>query len=81
MEEGTRLGSRAMFFNAIVSLAANILLPFFVAEVRNGNRAEDKFTMARESIWLRIFNKLKVHLAAMWAASHLLFAICMGATL
>jgi solute carrier family 45, member 1/2/4 len=76
MEEGTRLGSRAMFFNAILSLVANIVLPFFVAEAQHTHK--DMFAASR---WTNLFNKLKVHLGALWAASHLLFAICMGATL
>lgn len=78
--EGTRLGSRAMFYNALLSLLANVLLPFFVAEAGSRKSMQDKLAMSAQSIWVRWFNKLKIHLASLWAASHLIFAICMGAT-
>ncbi|EKM56768.1 uncharacterized protein PHACADRAFT_254080 [Phanerochaete carnosa HHB-10118-sp] len=80
MEEGTRLGSRAMFYNSILALTANLFMPFFVAEAKSRLRMQNKFKMAGQSVWVRWFNKLKMHLASLWAASHLLFAICMLAT-
>lgn len=81
MEEGTRLGSRAMFYNALLSLAANLVMPFFVAEAKSRQRVQDRIAMSGQKVWVRWFNKLKVPLASLWAASHLLFAICMAATL
>ncbi|KAJ3559646.1 hypothetical protein NM688_g217 [Phlebia brevispora] len=79
-EEGTRLGSRAMFYSSILSLVANIIMPFFVAEAASRKHMQDRLSAKPKSIWVRWFNKLKVHLASLWAASHLLFAVCMFAT-
>jgi solute carrier family 45, member 1/2/4 len=81
LEEGTRLGSRAMFYNAILSLIASILLPFFVAEAGSRRRMQETLVASSSNIWVSWFNKLKVHLAALWAASHFVFAVCMMATL
>lgn len=81
LEQGTRLGSRAMFYSAILSLIANVLLPFFVAESGSRKRMQQSLAAAPSSIWVRWFNKLKVHLTSLWAASHLIFAVCMVATL
>ena len=80
-DEGTRLGSRAMFYNSIVTLAATIIMPFFVVEVSSRKQLQARLSAAPKSIWVRCFNKVKVHLASLWAASHLLFAVCMTATL
>lgn len=81
MEEGTRLGSRAMFYNAVLSLAVSVVVPLFVAEAKSRKNIQNKLAMATESIWVRCFNKVKVHLTSLWAASHLLIVICMAATL
>lgn len=82
LEEGTRLGSRALFYSSILSLIANVLLPFFVAEAGSRKKMQQALAASPPSVWwVRWFNKLKVHLASLWAASHLIFAICMLATL
>ncbi|KAK7678039.1 hypothetical protein QCA50_018980 [Cerrena zonata] len=79
--EGNRLGSRAMFFNALLCLAANLVLPFFVSEAGSRKRMQNAIAMGvRRSWWVRLFERIKVHLATLWAFSHLLFAICMFAT-
>lgn len=70
-----------MFYNALLSLLANVMLPFFVSEAGSRKSMQDKLAMSAQSIWVRWFDKLKIHLASLWAASHLIFAICMGATL
>ncbi|KAI0694137.1 major facilitator superfamily domain-containing protein [Cytidiella melzeri] len=80
LAEGTRLGSRAMFYNAILSLIASIILPFFVAESGSRRRMQERLSSAPPSLWVRGFRKLKVNLASLWAASHLIFAACMFAT-
>ncbi|KAI0340319.1 MFS general substrate transporter [Trametopsis cervina] len=79
-DEGTRLGSRAMFYNSLLSLLASILLPFFVAEAGSRRQLQQTLAAAPPNRWIRWFNKLKVHLTSLWAASHLLFAVCMMAT-
>ncbi|KAI0752960.1 MFS general substrate transporter [Daedaleopsis nitida] len=79
--EATRLGTRALFYSSILSFAGNILLPFIVAEsARSRKLLERKLAKARRNLWVRLYNRMKVHLASLWAASHLLFAICMFAT-
>lgn len=70
--EATRLGSRAMFYSALLSLTANVLLPFVVAESAHG--------LPRRGIWA-VLERMKVHLATLWALSHVIFATCMAATL
>lgn len=74
--EATRLGSRALLYSALLSLAANIALPFFVSEARQRKPALSP--LVTNGTWIERF---QVHLASLWAASHLIFALCMGATL
>ncbi|EIW74070.1 MFS general substrate transporter [Coniophora puteana RWD-64-598 SS2] len=73
--EATRLGTRAMFYSALVSLAANAVLPMLIKERKTSGRYGSP--PPRRS-WL---DRFKVHLASLWAFSHLLFAVCMAATL
>ena len=82
-DEGTRLGTRAMFYSSILSLAISIVMPFFVAEASSRKEIQDRLAAdgKRKSVFVRWFNMLKVHLATLWAVSHLLFAVCMLATL
>ena len=80
--ESTRLGTRALFYSSLLSFAGNVLLPFIVAESARSRRLlERKLAQARKSAWARVYDRLKVHLATLWATSHLVFAICMFATL
>ena len=81
--EAIRLGSRALFYSSLLSLLANFALPPFVAEARKcitsptGREAE-------EGWWermCRVPRSLQVHLASLWAVSHLVFAGCMLGTL
>ncbi|KAJ7022792.1 major facilitator superfamily domain-containing protein [Mycena alexandri] len=65
-EEGTRLGSRALFFSAILALLTNLVLPAFAST------ASSKSSM-KTSI-------PKLPLPTIWAFSHLLFGVCMLAT-
>ncbi|OJT09996.1 General alpha-glucoside permease [Trametes pubescens] len=79
--EATRLGTRALFYSALLSLTANILLPFVVAESARSRRLlERKLVQAHKSTWVRMYERIKVGLPTMWAAGHLLFAVCMFAT-
>ena len=81
--EAIRLGSRALFYSSLLSLLANFALPPFVTEARKcitsptGREAE-------EGWWermCRVPRSLQVHLASLWAVSHLVFAGCMLGTL
>ncbi|KAI0628935.1 MFS general substrate transporter [Trametes polyzona] len=79
--EATRLGTRALFYSALLSLAANVLLPFVVAESARSRRLlERRLAQAHKSAWVRAYERIKVGLPTMWAAGHLLFAVCMFAT-
>jgi len=63
--EATRLGSRALFYAALVTLVCNIALPFFIASPGVPKR--------------RLIPEIR--LVTLWAFSLLLFALCMMATL
>ncbi|KAI0365167.1 MFS general substrate transporter [Pilatotrama ljubarskyi] len=79
--EATRLGTRALFYSSLLSLTSNILLPFFVAESARSRRLlERKLVQAHKSTWVRMYERIKVGLATLWATGHLLFAVCMFAT-
>ena len=80
--EATRLGTRALFYSALVSLAGNVLLPFVVAESARSRRTlQRKLLASRKSAWLKIYERLKIGLPILWAMGHLVFAVCMFATL
>ncbi|CCL98734.1 uncharacterized protein FIBRA_00739 [Fibroporia radiculosa] len=78
--EATRLGSRAMFFSAVLSLAANVVLPFFVSEAGHSQKLLERKLTGTSSRWVIWYERIKVNLATLWAISHLLFAACMAAT-
>lgn len=78
-EEATRLGSRALFYASVLSLIASLVLPVFVAEA-----AEHPSQNQHSSSWSRVCRLprgMQVHLVTLWAASQLVFAGCMFATL
>jgi len=79
--EATRLGSRAMFYSAVLSLLANLILPFFVSEAASSRRLLERKLSATKSRWAQMYDRVKLHLATLWAVSHVLFAVCMAATL
>jgi solute carrier family 45 protein 1/2/4 len=68
--EATRLGSRALFYSSILSLAMNLLLPFIVSEAAGKGEKRS----AKPAWW-------QVHMPSLWASSHLVFAGCMFGTL
>jgi solute carrier family 45, member 1/2/4 len=71
-EEGTRLGSRAQLYSSLLALATNVLAPLIVEE------ASPSPTHVRPP---RQWWERKMHLATLWALSHLFFALCMFGTL
>ena len=78
-DEATRLGSRALFYAALLTLIASLILPVFVAEAA-GHPSQNQ----RSSWWNRVCRLprgMQVHLVTMWATSQLVFAGCMFATL
>ncbi|PCH37600.1 MFS general substrate transporter [Wolfiporia cocos MD-104 SS10] len=78
--EATRLGSRAMFFSALLSLGSNFALPLFVSEATRSRRLLEHQLNTAKSSWTMLYKRLKIHLATLWAISHVVFAVCMGAT-
>ena len=74
--ESTRLGTRALFYHALVTLAANIIMPSFVVP-QHAKHASSALQPERKT-WL---DRVRMHLASLWALSHFLFAVCMAATL
>lgn len=86
--EATQLGSRALFWSSILSLIGNIVLPAFVAEtaINETPKPPTRFGYGRshEHWWTRLTtipSSLRVHIASLYAFSHLVFAACMFATL
>jgi solute carrier family 45 protein 1/2/4 len=78
-DEATRLGSRALFYSALLSLIMSLVLPVFVAKA-----AGHPSTNKHSSWWnrmCRVPRGVQVHLVTMWATSQLVFAGCMFATL
>jgi solute carrier family 45 protein 1/2/4 len=78
-QEATRLGTRALFYAALHSLIASLVLPVFVAQA-----AEQPSQNQEPSWWNRVCRlprRMQVHLATLWATSQLVFAGCMFATL
>ncbi|KAH9930693.1 MFS general substrate transporter [Fomitopsis serialis] len=78
--EATRLGSRALFYSSILSLACNLLLPFFVSEATKSRAALDRNLNGHATRWVMMYQRVKIHLATLWAVSHMVFAVCMAAT-
>lgn len=70
------IGSRALFHHGLVALAANFFLPLFVKP--EGEAQVSDLATGKPSLLDRI---KVVHLSGLWAFSHLLFALCMCATL
>ncbi|KAI0299351.1 major facilitator superfamily domain-containing protein [Multifurca ochricompacta] len=72
--EGNRLGSRAQLFSSLLALATNFLAPLII-EDGSGSFSAPMHVGPPKRWWQR-----KVHLATLWAVSHLIFALCMFGT-
>ena len=77
--EGTRLGTRALFFSSLVSLLVMVVMPPFVVGSA-GSSGSAPGVVERVMAALRLGKVPKVQLASLWAASLALFAACMFAT-
>jgi hypothetical protein len=82
----TRLGTQALFFQALVSLSTNFLAPMFVLgaaarPARPERGVAGGFWEVKRASALERLRPPKMHLATLWALSHGLFALCMEATL
>ena len=75
-DEATRLGSRALFYSALLSLVVSVVLPYFVAEAA-GHPPQNQTSSWWQRV-CRVPRRLQVHLVTMWAASHLVLrAVCL----
>ncbi|THH15535.1 hypothetical protein EW146_g4950 [Bondarzewia mesenterica] len=75
--EATRLGARAQLFSSLLALATNFLAPFVVAEARR-KKSRSGWLDAGEH--KKRWWEGKMHLATLWALSHIVFVICMFGT-
>ncbi|KAF8839456.1 MFS general substrate transporter [Paxillus ammoniavirescens] len=73
--ESTRLGARALLYSALVSLAANVILPSLVVREKESHASSSH--QPKPKWWLE---RVRIHLASLWAVSHFVFASCMAAT-
>jgi solute carrier family 45 protein 1/2/4 len=78
--EATRLGTRALFCSACISLFCNFALPFLVPRVVKRRTIGDLF-QEEGGVLKRIARKFQISLPMLWALSHALFALCMFSTL
>ncbi|PPQ81361.1 hypothetical protein CVT25_015468 [Psilocybe cyanescens] len=75
--EATRLGSRALFYSALLALFVNLTVPLFVSEATPGGRPGSDSTKYGSIWWERICRvprSMQIHLATIWAVSHFVFA-------
>jgi solute carrier family 45, member 1/2/4 len=78
--EATRLGTRALFWSACISLFCNLTLPFLISPAVKARTIRDLFQEESGTL-KRIAYKLRISLPMLWALSHALFALCMLSTL
>ena len=78
-ERAMRLGSRALFYSALLSLIVSLVLPAFVAEAA-GHPPQNQSSSWWQRL-CRVPRGMQVRLVTMWATSQLVFAGCMFATL
>lgn len=78
--EATRLGTRALFFSACISLFSNFALPFFVSRAVN-HTTIGGIPQGEGGTLKQIARKFQISLPMLWASSHALFALCMFSTL
>ena len=78
--EATRLGTRALFWSACISLFCNFTLPFLVSQTVKPRTIRDLFQEESGTL-KRVARKFQISLPILWALSHALFALCMFSTL
>jgi len=78
--EATRLGTRALFWSACISLFSNFTLPFLVSQNVRSRTIRDLFQEEGGAL-KRIARKFQISLPMLWALSHALFSLCMFSTL
>jgi len=78
--EATRLGTRALFWSACISLFSNFTLPYLVPRAIKRGVIGDLFQEEGGTL-KRIARKFQISLPMLWALSHALFTLCMFSTL
>ena len=78
--EATRLGTRALFWSACISLFSNFTLPFLVPRTVKRRTIGDLYQEEGGGL-KRIARKFQISLPMLWALSHALFTLCMFSTL
>jgi len=78
--EATRLGTRALFWSACISLFSNFALPCLVSRAVKRRTIGDLFQEEGGTL-KRIARKFQISLPTLWALSHALFTLCMFSTL
>lgn len=78
--EATRLGTRALFWSACISLFSNFALPLLVPRAVKRRTIGDLF-QEEGGAMKRIARKFQISLPILWALSHGLFTLCMFSTL
>lgn len=78
--EATRLGTRALFWSACISLFSNFTLPFLVSQTAKRRTIGDLFQEEGGGL-KQIARKFQISLPMLWALSHALFTLCMFSTL
>lgn len=77
--EATRLGTKALFWSACISLFCNFALPFIISQTAKRRTIGDLF-QEEDGALKRIFRKFRISLSMLWALSHALFSLCMFST-
>ncbi|KAH7341984.1 hypothetical protein B0J17DRAFT_282760 [Rhizoctonia solani] len=85
--EGTRAGSRAMFYGALLTLVTSILLPYFVKDPDPGARGMESLSLGAEeesgtgrSAGRPSKFKFTIGLSLCWQLAHLMFGLLLMGT-
>ncbi|KAJ3518170.1 hypothetical protein NLJ89_g3 [Agrocybe chaxingu] len=73
--EATDLGLRAFFYSALVPLLSNLTIPAFVSEAAGAGQGRNNGSSWSDHV-SRVPRRMQMHLATVWAVSHLVFAGC-----
>ena len=78
--EATRLGTRALFLSACISLFSNFALPLLVSHTSRRRAIGDPLQEEGGAL-KRVLRKFQTSLPMLWAMGQGLFALCMFSTL
>jgi len=72
--EAMRIGSRALFYSAVLTFLINLVLPAFIS------KSARSLAVVDDNSW-GVCKWMRIRLVTIWAVSHFVFAACMFATL